>query len=131
MQPSELGAVAVATNAHTNVFMPEKKRRQRDGYAEGDYILHKTMSASDFIRCPDPVAFLGSINRISFTSDEEKEYVFVLSCRMSCSVPSRWAALPITTPDVKTNCEDLKVLGRGDFKALIKWRATLREEVGD
>jgi AdoMet-dependent rRNA methyltransferase SPB1 len=31
---------------------------------------------------------------------------------------------------VKTNCEDLKVLGKGDFKALLKWRTALREELG-
>ena len=34
-----------------------------------------------------------------------------------------------TTVDVKANCEDLKVLGKGDFKALIRWRLALREEV--
>jgi AdoMet-dependent rRNA methyltransferase SPB1 len=38
--------------------------------------------------------------------------------------------MDITTCDVSANCEDLKVLGKGDFKALIKWRLKLREEVG-
>lgn len=37
--------------------------------------------------------------------------------------------MEITTPDIKTNCDDLKVLGKGDFKALLKWRLALREEV--
>lgn len=37
--------------------------------------------------------------------------------------------MDVTTPDVVANCEDLKVLGKGDFKALIKWRTSLREEV--
>lgn len=37
--------------------------------------------------------------------------------------------MDITTRDVKENCQDLKVLGKGDFKALIKWRIRLREEV--
>jgi len=37
--------------------------------------------------------------------------------------------MDITTLDVKENCQDLKVLGKGDFKALIKWRIRLREEV--
>lgn len=41
----------------------------------------------------------------------------------------RWAALDITTPEVKANLDDLKVLGKGDFKALLKWRTALREEV--
>jgi len=37
--------------------------------------------------------------------------------------------MDIATLDVKENCQDLKVLGKGDFKALIKWRVQLREEV--
>lgn len=37
--------------------------------------------------------------------------------------------MAITTEDVKSNCDDLKVLGKGDFKALIKWRLSLRREV--
>ncbi|EJD03897.1 FtsJ-domain-containing protein [Fomitiporia mediterranea MF3/22] len=105
---------ATSINAHANVFMPEKKRRHRDGYAEGDYTLHKSMTAAEFIKCPDPVSFLGSVNRIVFQSEEEKQ----------------WAALDITTPDIKANLEDLKVLGKGDFKALIKWRSALRTELG-
>lgn len=40
----------------------------------------------------------------------------------------RWLSLDITTEDVKANCEDLKVLGKGDFKTLIRWRLALREE---
>ncbi|KAL5535582.1 SPB1 [Sanghuangporus sanghuang] len=104
----------ISAHAHANVFMPEKKRRQREGYAEGDYTLHRTSSASEFIRCPDPVAFLGSINRIAFQSEEDKE----------------WTKLAITTSDILSNCEDLKVLGKSDFKALIKWRKSLREELG-
>ena len=41
----------------------------------------------------------------------------------------RWTKSDRTTADVKANCDDLKVLGKGDFKALIKWRLALREEV--
>jgi AdoMet-dependent rRNA methyltransferase SPB1 len=40
----------------------------------------------------------------------------------------RWLSLDVTTDDVKANCEDLKVLGKGDFKTLIRWRLALREE---
>lgn len=75
LTPSAIGADkgTVSAHAHANVFMPEKKRRQRDGYTEGDYTLHKTSFASEFVRCPDPVAFLGSTNCIIFKTEEEKE----------------------------------------------------------
>lgn len=41
-----------ANNVQANVFQPEKKRRHRDGYADGDYTLHKTISAADFVKGP-------------------------------------------------------------------------------
>lgn len=62
-----------ANNAQANVFQPEKKRRHRDGYADGDYTLFKTLSASDFVRGADPIVVLGTGNRITFITEEEKE----------------------------------------------------------
>ncbi|KAG5652171.1 hypothetical protein H0H81_006011 [Sphagnurus paluster] len=103
-----------ANNVQANVFQPEKKRRHRDGYADGDYILHRTINAADFVRDADPIAALGTANKIAFLTEEEKE----------------WLAMDITSADVKANCDDLKVLGKGDFKALLKWRLALREELG-
>lgn len=111
--PAEEREAALAKNAQASVFQPEKKRRQRDGYADGDYTLYKEAGAADFIRCQDAVAFLGTYNKITFKTEEEKD----------------WLKLDITSSDVQANCEDLKVLGKGDFKALLKWRTTLREEV--
>jgi AdoMet-dependent rRNA methyltransferase SPB1 len=56
-----------------NVFQPEKKRRNRHGYEDGDYTLFKKAKAADFIRNSDPVSFLGSVNQIAFETEEEKE----------------------------------------------------------
>lgn len=64
-----------ANNFQASVFQPEKKRRHRDGYADGDYTLHKTVNATDFIKGPDPIVVLGSANKIAFSTDEEKKYV--------------------------------------------------------
>ncbi|CDO78227.1 hypothetical protein BN946_scf184726.g2 [Trametes cinnabarina] len=112
--PADEKSAAMAKNAQMSVFQPEKKRRQRSGYDDGDYTLYKEAGAADFIRCQDAVTFLGTFNKITFKTDEEKE----------------WLNMDITTADVKANCEDLKVLGKGDFKTLIKWRTALREELG-
>ena len=62
-------------NVHANVFQPEKKRRHRDGYDEGNYTLFKKVSAGDFIRGPDPISILGIANQVSFDTEEEKTYV--------------------------------------------------------
>jgi len=56
-------------------------------------------------------------------------HIRLLTFAIAESEDNRWLALDITTDDVKANCDDLKVLGKGDFKALIKWRIALREEV--
>lgn len=36
---------------------------------------------------------------------------------------------PLTTPEVKASLEDLKVLGKKDFKILLKYRLAIREDV--
>lgn len=53
--------------------------------------------------------------------------VISLSCHFD--VFFRWLQLDITTPEVQASCEDLKVLGKGDFKNLLRWRTALRQEV--
>jgi AdoMet-dependent rRNA methyltransferase SPB1 len=63
-------------NVHANVFLPEKNRRKRDGYDEGDYTLFKRLPASEFVKSDEPVALLGSSNQITFDSDEEAQYVY-------------------------------------------------------
>ncbi|KAF9240873.1 FtsJ-domain-containing protein [Melanogaster broomeanus] len=103
-----------ANNAQANVFQPEKKRRKRDGYDDGDNTLFNTVPASNFIRSSEPINVLGLANKITFDTEEEKQ----------------WLELSITTSDVKVNCDDLKVLGKGDFKSLLKWRMALRQELG-
>lgn len=59
------------------MFQPEKKRRKRDGYADGDYTLFKAISATDFVKAPDPIAVLGTANQLTFKSDDEKEFVVI------------------------------------------------------
>ena len=70
---AEGGDNAASSTAQLNVFQPEKKRRKRDGYDEGDYTLFKKASAAQFVRSQDPIAFLGSVNKILFATEEEKE----------------------------------------------------------
>jgi AdoMet-dependent rRNA methyltransferase SPB1 len=38
--------------------------------------------------------------------------------------------LPETTQEVKNCCEDLRVLGKKDFRKLLKWRLSVREKFG-
>lgn len=37
----------------------------------------------------------------------------------------------LTTPDIKASVEDLRVLGKKDFKNLLKYRIAVREDVSN
>ena len=115
-------------NAQVNVFQPEKKRRKRDGYQDGDYTLFKSVPVSDFIRSSEPIIVLGSVNKLTFETDEEKAYEGFFWVVATPYPLYRWKALAMTTDDVKANLGDLKVLGKGDFKTLLRWRIALREQ---
>lgn len=64
---------ASANNVQANVFQPEKSRRKRDGYADGDYTLFAKVGVSEFVKSVDPIAVLGSVNQMVFETEEEKE----------------------------------------------------------
>ncbi|KAI8325572.1 FtsJ-domain-containing protein [Martensiomyces pterosporus] len=97
----------------TDIFAPElkKKKRHREGYEDGDYTLHKRIDAMEFVKSRDPAGTLGEANEMTFESEEAREM----------------AKLPETTEDILLACKDLKVLGKKDFRTLMKWRAGLRE----
>lgn len=117
LDPTSASKEMSGTSSHNlleNVVNPEKARRKREGYEEGNYTLYKTIAAADYVRSTDAIAALGTYNRITFDSEEDQELL----------------RDPLTTDDIRANCEDLKVLGRGDFSSLIKWRKALREKLG-
>ncbi|KAK4056580.1 AdoMet-dependent rRNA methyltransferase spb1 [Microbotryomycetes sp. JL221] len=97
-----------------NVFQPDKKRRNRDGYDEGDYTLHKECNVSQFIKSADPIGVLGRFGQMKWATDEDKKL----------------AKHPLTTNEIKACVDDLKVLGKKDFKNLLKWRLAIREDLG-
>ena len=106
-------------NNEAKVFNPEKKKRKRDGYEEGDYTQFKEAPASEFIQTTDPIAMLGSLNRLSF---EQKDNGDVALAALD--------KLPETTDEIRQCCSDLKVLGRKEFRTLLRWRLKARQVFG-
>ena len=106
-------------NNEAKVYNPEVKKRKRDGYDEGDYTLYKETTASDFIQTTDPIAILGQYNKLTFKQPPNGDVALAALDR-----------LPDTTEEIRTCCADLKVLGRRDFKLLLKWRLKVRELFG-
>ncbi|ROT43157.1 hypothetical protein SODALDRAFT_253942, partial [Sodiomyces alkalinus F11] len=108
-----------APNNEAKVYKPEVKKRKREGYEEGDYTQFKEVPASEFIQTTDPLAILGNVNRLSFKQPQNGDVALAAMER-----------LPETTDEIRKCCEDLKVLGRGDFKLLLRWRLKVREIFG-
>ncbi|KAI9158803.1 AdoMet-dependent rRNA methyltransferase SPB1 [Paramyrothecium foliicola] len=109
----------VTANNEAKVFNPEVKKRKREGYEEGDYILYKEIPASEFIQTTDPIAILGSYNKLTFEQPKNGDVALAALDK-----------LPETTAEIRTCCADLKVLGRRDFKLLLKWRLRVRDIFG-
>lgn len=106
-------------NNEAKVYNPEVKKRKREGYDEGDYTLYKEVPASEFIQTMDPIAILGSSNKLTFQQPLNGDVAL-----------AALEKLPDTTTEIRNCCADLKILGRRDFKLLLKWRLRVREIFG-
>ena len=106
-------------NNEAKVFNPEVKKRKRDGYEEGNYTQFKKAPASEFIQTTDPIAMLGSLNKLSFDQDQNGDIALTVL-----------EQLPETTVEIRQCCSDLKVLGRKEFRMLLRWRLKAREKFG-
>ncbi|OUM69459.1 hypothetical protein PIROE2DRAFT_38108 [Piromyces sp. E2] len=98
-----------------DLLHPEKKRRQRDGYADNDYTLYHATKVSDFIFSDDPIDILARSSALVFKDDEQSKEIY---------------KNPLTTDDIKVNCDDLKVLSKKEYKLLLKWRESIRRYMG-
>ncbi|EAQ90618.1 hypothetical protein CHGG_02553 [Chaetomium globosum CBS 148.51] len=108
-----------APNNEAKVYNPEVKKRKREGYEEGDYTQYKEIAASEFIQTIDPIAILGQYNRLTFEQPKNGDVALAALDK-----------LPETTEEIRLCCADLKVLGRKEFKLLLKWRLKVREIFG-
>lgn len=105
-----------STTAKTNLLHPDKKRRHRDGYEDGANILFKKLDAIEYINSEKFSDLLAESNCITF--DPSHDLVKTILSDLE------------TTEEVKNCCEDLKVLGRREFKLLLKWRLRMRKVLG-
>lgn len=106
-------------NNEAKVFNPEKKKRKREGYEEGNYTQYKEIPVTEFINTTDPIAILANYNKLSFQQDRNGDLALATLDRMA-----------ETTDEVRMCCEDLKVLGKKEFRTLLKWRLKVRDIFG-
>lgn len=91
-----------------NILKPEKHVRQREGYPENNITLHTTITAKEFINSSNAIDVLSTTNKIDIKDEEIKNS-------------------KITTEEIKLCCQDIKVLGKKELKALLTWRKKLRK----
>lgn len=109
--------------------MKVKQRRFREGYQEGLSTSHKSLSALGFLVSDTPVEVLGQFTQISLNGPPS--WVAVDGLEGEADAVKELAAVirshEATNPEVKELCGDLQVLGRNEFKALLRWRLVLRK----
>lgn len=105
-------------NNQQKVYNPEKKVRRRDGYDndEGKLVLAKTTPILDFLNSEDPVKVLGENNSLVLDKSSA-EY-------------AELKKLPQTTHELLECFRDLKVLGKKDFRVILRWRKIARKHLG-
>lgn len=92
-----------------NLIHPEKQRRHRDGYREGDYTLFHTLNASEFFASDNYLELLADASEV--TLDDE-----------------HIAKHPLTTSELKECLKDIKVLGKREIRVIINWRKKIKKE---
>ena len=108
-----------APDNEAKVFNPEKKKRKRGGYGDGEYTQFKEAPASSFIEATDPISILASFTKLTFQQTPDRD-ILLEALNQS----------PSTTVEIRHCCDDLKVLGRKEFRTLLRWRLNLREKFG-
>ncbi|GMS88566.1 hypothetical protein PENTCL1PPCAC_10741 [Pristionchus entomophagus] len=86
----------------------KEKKAKAEGYAEGEFSMHHTISATQFIEMPNFLEVLASSNRIEI--DQEL-----------------WDKSEKTTDEIRECLKDIKLLAPRELRSLIKWRAQMVE----
>lgn len=122
-----------------------KQKRHREGYEDGLAVVHKACGAAYFILSDRPVELLGQFTQLllegpdsetapakggaSGGGEEEDEEGEGRDPAELKAVAERARRHASTNAEVKELCADLQVLGRREFKQLLKWRMGIRKEL--
>ena len=89
-------------------------KRHRTGYEDDVGVLLRSFtSVTDFVNCKEPVRMMTDINEFRFADE--------------CQI---YKDSKYTTAEIVECVKDLRVLGKIDFKKLLKWRQHMRDMTG-
>ncbi|KAL0483488.1 spb1 [Acrasis kona] len=98
--------------SHTELNKQAKKPN-RQGYEDDAHLLFKRISVAEFVDTEQPIAMLADYNELTFDDDTN-------------SWNAKYLAHEATNDEIKHYCADIKVMGRLDFRDLLKWRQTMK-----
>ncbi|PNW75509.1 hypothetical protein CHLRE_12g529500v5 [Chlamydomonas reinhardtii] len=108
-----------------------KQRRFREGYDEGFSTSQRITSALAFLVSDGPVEMLGNFTEMALEGPHS--WVVAEGLGEGAAEPKELAAKirshAATTAEIRTLCKDLQVLGRSEFKQLLRWRLALRKDL--
>ncbi|XP_072048018.1 pre-rRNA 2'-O-ribose RNA methyltransferase FTSJ3-like isoform X2 [Amphiura filiformis] len=87
----------------------KQKKAKAIGYAEGDYLQHTVVKATDYLASETPAEVLNDCSEIVIDDDEI-------------------AKNPLTTVELKHCIKDIKVLGKKEIKLLLTWHKKLNKQ---
>ncbi|GMI13933.1 hypothetical protein TrVE_jg908 [Triparma verrucosa] len=87
-----------------------KHRRQREGYSEDlDATMRVMKPITEFIDTESPIEMLSESNGFKFDTEADKSIEATM------------------TDDIRESCDDLKLLGKSEFKSLLQWRERFKK----
>lgn len=107
--------------ASGNLFQLTQQTRNRGGYEDGISTTFKRVSVLAFIHSQAPIELLGQCTQFAFEGQGSDAGFVPKGDRDLGSMLDVVRTNPKTTQEIRSLCADLKVLGRKDFKALLKW----------
>jgi AdoMet-dependent rRNA methyltransferase SPB1 len=115
-----------------------KQKRHREGYEEGLSTSHKPLAAVEFLLSDAPVELLGRATKFELEGPRSEQLSSgdgdstSSGSRRGLDIPALAAAVREAVgkdPEIRALCGDLQVLGRSEFKQLLKWRLALRKQL--
>ncbi|XP_070623070.1 pre-rRNA 2'-O-ribose RNA methyltransferase FTSJ3 [Erythrolamprus reginae] len=97
----------VEVEAKSVTELVTKRKPKAEGYEDGATILYNRCNLTDFLKASNPVDFLSKASEIVFDNEELEHH-------------------SATSEELRHCCQDIRVLGRKELRALLNWRTKLR-----
>lgn len=93
-----------------DLIHPDKQKRHREGYPEGDYTLFHSLKASELMNSDNHLKLLSEASEVVLDDSSLENHA-------------------ATTAELKECLKDIKVLGKREIRLILNWRKKIRAEI--